>query len=608
MEIALPLVALSGLYLINKQPKDDMKPKSKESFQNQVKRTGLPNTDIPNKNFPSEYPIVSAELDQTSQLSNNNKFESPGGVYTDKYFNPNMNPTIVNPAAPTMPGAAPYQYQSLTGEKVDSTYFQHNNMVPFFGSNIRTRHTDDKSTESVLDNMNGSGSQLFSKREQSPMFSPHDNLQWAHGTPNTSDFIQSRMNVGMRMANVKPFEEQRVAPGLGLGYTTEGSGGFNSGMAMRDQWVDRGVDELRVANKQKSSGHLLLGYEGPATSRVQQLGSIGKVEKNRVDTTWEVGPEHFFTTTGIEKRPMLHAIPIDRHVSRPETTTSYTGIAHAATDATYVPGEYMPSTNIELGEVPFGVATATGKGFAAQGDFEAMAKRAYPNNRSSNKQGEYYGIMGGAIGAVVAPLLDVLRPSRKENAVGNLRPYQNAKAPVSGSYLFNPADRLPTTIRETTENSKFHLNVNANQLGGAYQVTENQPTTTSRQTTGDIFYMGNAGAGEGVRRQRNYEAEYNQRNNDVKASTIQGYMVQGNMSLMNGNVNMKTKPKENIMKNNREIAPTMPSQTPDIANFGALQGSSGLYQGAQLDRADPSLMSALQSNPYALSVTNAFGR
>jgi hypothetical protein len=236
-----------------------------------------------------------------------------------------------------------------------------------------------------------------------------------------------------------------------------------------------------------------------------------------------------------------------------------------------------------------------------------MAKRAYPNNRSSNKSGEYYGAMGGAIGAVVAPLLDVLRPSRKENTVGNLRPYQNAKAPVAGSYLFNPADRLPTTIRETTENSKFHLNVNANQLGGAYQVTAHQPTTTARQTTEDVFYMGNAGAGEGVRRQRNYEAEYNQRNNDVKASTIQGYMVKGNMNLLNGNVNMKSKPKETTMKNTREIAPTMPSQTPDIANFGMLQGSSGLYQGASLDRTDPSLLSALKSNPYALSVENAFG-
>lgn len=603
MEIALPLVALSGLYLINKQPE------KKESFQNQGKRNNeiLPNTDIPNRNYPTEYPIVSAELDRTSALSNNNKIDLASGVYTDKYFNPNQNTSIVNPAAPDVKGATPYQYQSLAGDTVDSTYFQHNNMVPFFGSTVRTRHTDDKtSSESVLDNMNGSGSQLFSKREQSPMFSPHDNLQWANGTPSTSDFIQSRMNVGMRMANVKPFEEQRVAPGLGLGYTTEGAGGFNSGMAMRDQWVDRGVDELRVANKQKASGIMLLGHEGPAMSKITNRGSIGKVEKNRVDRDWEMGPERLFTTTGIEKGPMLHSIPIDRHVSRPETTTSYTGGAGYSTDATYVPGEYMPSTNIELGEVPFGVATATGKGFAANGDYESMAKRAYPNNRTSNKQGEYYGIMGGAIGAVVAPLLDVLRPSRKENVIGNLRPYQNAKSSVPNSYIFNPADRLPTTMRETTENSKFHLNVNANQNGGAYLATGHQAAHTERETTDDVFYMGNAGAGEGVRRQRNYEAEYNQHNNDIKSSTIQGYMVQGNMSLMNANMNMKSKPKEHIMKNNREVAPTMPYQTPDIANFGMLQGNSGLYQGAQLDRTDPSLLTALKSNPYALSVTNAF--
>jgi len=32
---------------------------------------------------------------------------------------------------------------------------------------------------------------------------------------------------------------------------------------------------------------------------------------------------------------------------------------------------------------------------------------------------------------VVAPLLDELRPSRKENAIGTMRPYQNAHTGIS---------------------------------------------------------------------------------------------------------------------------------------------------------------------------------
>jgi hypothetical protein len=73
--------------------------------------------------------------------------------------------------------------------------------------------------------------------------------------------------------------------------------------------------------------------------------------------------------------------------------------------------------------------------------------RKYTNNRSTANVDDYFGIVGGALGAVVAPLLDVLRPSKKQNTVGTLRPYQNAGTRVPQSYLFNPADRPGATIR-----------------------------------------------------------------------------------------------------------------------------------------------------------------
>jgi hypothetical protein len=605
MELGIPLLALGSLYVINNQSKKPVT-NSNESFQN---KNGLPNTNIPNRNYPDEFPIVSTETDQTSKLSHDNKFDSPY-VYTDKYFNPRVNPDIVNTQIP-MNGqtakssdAAASTYYSLTGQQVDSGYFQHNNMVPFFGSNLRSRQVDANSNESVLDNMNGSGSQNYNKKEQSPLFAPAENNQWANGAPINTDFYQSRVNVGSRMANVKPFAEEHVGPGLGLGYTSQGSGGFNSGMAMRDQWLDKDVDGLRVANKPKASGLGLYGHEGPAMSRVTHLGSIGQQEKNRPDTVFEMSEDRWFTTTGAEKAPMLHAIPIDRNVTRPETTTDYVGGAGLASATTYVPGQYMPSTNIELGAVPVAGANAGGRQYANDGDYGIKSKRAYPNNRSANQQDDYFGAVGGAFGAAVAPLLDILRPSRKENTIGTLRPYQNPRSEVAQSYIFNPADRPSTTIRETTENSKFHLNVNANQRGGAYDVTDHQAIENNRQNTSDFYYAGGAAAGSGTRETRAYNAEYNQRNNDVKSSTIQGRMVKGNMSLMNGDVNMQTNTnRDAYMKNNRSVAPTMPYQAPDVAAMGRVAGNGGssLYSNIQLDRSNPEILSALSGNPYAIN-------
>ena len=127
MELAIPGVALGLLYVVSNQNKKN------ENFTN--KQNKLPNTDLPNRNYPSEYPVISNETDQTSQLSTVNRFDNTG-VYTDKYFNQNSVSNIVNSFNPTNSQS---NYYSLTGEKVDRSYFEHNNMVPFFGSNIRSR-------------------------------------------------------------------------------------------------------------------------------------------------------------------------------------------------------------------------------------------------------------------------------------------------------------------------------------------------------------------------------------------------------------------------------------------------------------------------------------
>jgi hypothetical protein len=614
MELAVPLVALTGLYFVNKQSKRERSVNDYEGFANQTPNPNyLPNTNLPNRNYPNEFPIVSPDIDQTNRLSKNNKFDSPH-VYTDKYFNTNSenslirnSGTIISNGVDTNAGGSA-KYTSLTGEQVDSSYFQHVNMVPFFGGSVRTTNPNAQRNESILDNMNGSGSQLFTKQEQSPLFSPHENLQWAYGAPNTNDFYQSRVNPSARMANVKPFAEERVAPGLGLGYTTEGAGGFNSGVMMRDHWVDKNVDDLRVANKPKSSGHMLIGHEGPANSFIKSISTseqMGIMEKHRPERAFERGHEQLMPTTGIQKAPTLHSIPVFHDQSRAETAVSYSGGATAvgAGSSNYVTGEYMPSKNIALGEVPMAVANANGRNYATDGDYGVKSKMAYPNNRTANEQNNYFGVVGGAIGAVVAPLLDALRPSRKENTIGTLRPYQNPKSEVAQSYIFNPADRMAPTIRETTENSKFHLNVNSNQLGGAYKVSEQQPANTYRQYTDDFFYAGNAGATDGTKQPRPYDAEYRQRNNDIKSSTIQGYMVQGNMGLMNSNINMSGKARETPLKNNRSVAPSMPYQSPDASTFGKLQGTNSLYSNIQLDRNDPGILDSLKGNPFALSVT-----
>jgi len=475
-------------------------------------------------------------------------------------------------------------------------------MVPYFGSRIRSMPNAD-TCESMLDNMTGAGSQTIDKKEQSPLFSPGTDLGWATGTPNVSDFMQSRVNPSMKISNVKPFEEIRVAPGLGLGYTTDGAGGFNSGMMGRELWSERTVDELRAANNPKNS-FMLVGHEGPADSYMKNRGMIGNVEKNRQDTAFEMGADRLFTTTGMEKGRSIFAEPIDRPTTRTETTASYAGGASSAHNGTLITGEYMASKHIDLGSTPFAPASAVGKSAAAENDYGVKTKMAYHNNRTHNNNtntNSYFGVAGGVIGEAVAPLLDMLRPSRKENTVGNIRPYQNARGPVNASYVFNPTDTLPTTMREMTEKSKNHLNINANQNGGGYLIAEQQGVHTTRQDTSDYYYSGNSSAAPGTTNMPTFSAERNQRNNDIKASTIDGRMVPGNMKLMNGDITMRVKNRDDVMKNKRSnvATPTNP-QTPSINNMGRLQGKDTSYKNVNNNRNTADITDSLKGNPYAL--------
>jgi len=214
-------------------------------------------------------------------------------------------------------------------------------------------------------------------------------------------------------------------------------------------------------------------------------------------------------------------------------------------------------------------------------------------------------LVSGSLGAVVAPLLDALRPSRRQNVIGTLRPYQNPGTRVSESYIFNPADRLPTTIRETTESSKYHHNVNANQLGGAYQITGHQAPHTYRQDTVDFYYAGGASATGSTRQTPSYEAVYNQRNNEVKQELLNGHTPKGGMALLNGDVNVRQASRDHALINRRAVIGDMPYQSPGIDNMGRVAGQTNeLYSGIHMDRNSPDIMNALDSNPFVVNYKN----
>jgi Family of unknown function (DUF5899) len=623
MEIAVPLVALSSLYLISNQntsPKPAPMQKRMEGFQTYTTPEGknLPNTNVPDKNYSEN--LRNVGLDRTAELSVINSY-TPGVTPTDKYFIQGENGYV--PADNTVAQNRSRVYRSLTGDEVTIDGFAHNNMTPYFGGKIRGATADANVHEGILDAYSGAGSQIITKTEQSPLFSPNENTQYAYGAPINTDFIQNRFsNVASQSMNgVRPFEQQQVGPGLGLDPNDPANGGFNSGMQARDYWRDKTVDELRVKSNPKASEYGLLGYEGAPMhynpSNISTAG-IGAFEKNRPDRHFEMSQDRYFRTTGVAQSAPINdqlaiaAEIVEKHVTRPETTTNYGGIAGAVgTEASYTVGEYMEPHAKQLSSPNVPAAARIGAADPREGDYSLKSNTAYTNNRSANAPtaggDNYFSAVstGSAIGAMIAPLLDILRPNRREDTQNNLRAYENPRGPIPNSYIYNPADQPAPTIRQTTENSRNLNLVNRNQEGGAYLVTPQQVADTYRafQTTS---YVGGAAAVDS-RATRNYDAEYGQRNNNLKPSTLTSYTPAGNMGLFNSDTNLSTIRNDSFQKNNRSLAPTYgPSLTVGAAEYGMLSGTTErLSSTIELDRNTSDVMGqVLRQNPYTTSYMN----
>jgi len=608
MEIAIPLIALGGMYVVSNQKNkscDDNENKStnkntrnqplkKESFVNMgAKPNYLPNTNIPPQNFPVSN--INQLVSTTQEYSNPN-------VATDKYFDQNVYENRVRHNESV--GNNPQHIYSLTGNYLDSAQFKHNNMVPFNGGKVKGNTYHANTAETILDNMIGTGSQTIKKIEQAPLFKPQENMSWAYGMPNESDFFQSRQMPSSINNNVKPFDSVFVGPGLDKGYSVDGTGGYNSGMEARDKWLPYTVDQLRVATNPKLE-YELINHEGPAESYIKNLGIQGRVEKQRPDTFFINTQDRWFTTTGATKGETLRPIQETGIIKRNDVLSNYRGPAGATEmQAGYAPENFEPSKRIALPAMAVNHSTAVGKGPSNDGEQFIKSFTNYENNRTTTSQPDT--LRSGfsrAVGAVIAPIMDILRPSRKEETVQNVRIFGEAGTTVPNGYVINMNDTTPTTIKETTLYSQsFNIN---NQTDGPYVNNYTSPDLTQRDTT-SCDYIGSAGGAASQYGDRNYDADYRQHNNDIKSSTIGNRPNQGGTQIFNQQMHVNiSRQDENKFDGRMGIPGNVVTATPSVTNYGSIRMPQYYNECINCDRIQPEILDAFRSNPYTFSLTSS---
>ena len=543
MELFIPMAALGGLYVLSNR---------KEAFENKQDK------------------VTSEELSV-------NHYHNPHQV-TDKYFKPKEE-------------TSSHFMVDMAGRDINLDNFTSNNMVPYFKSE-KNMNGMAMIAEQHLDAMSGAGSLHKVKKEVAPLFKPQENIQWANGSPNQTDFYRSRVNPGMKISNVKPFEEQRVGPGLNQGFGISGSGGFNSGMEARDTWKDKTVDQLRVVTNPKET-YELNGLEGPAHTLVKSLGFEGKMEKHLPDKFFINSPERYFTTTGIEKAPTVRAIQPDTVEHRQMTTREYTGVAGggAVTEQSQR-GLYREDNRQQLGTVEI-----TPAGGVPQNNLQGITESYHmlTNNRSIQNEG-IFGAVKGVVSAITAPITDMLRPSRKEDVIGAYRVVGNPTSSVPSNAVFNPTDRLATTTKETTTYSPFEMGQRPFDptRNDVVKIAQYQPVENQRDTTNTSYI----GPGRGSLATTSYDARqtvFANREADDRTPN-------GNATFFNSSMNVQS----NDMKTSTHVpymnpASSFNSFTPSMDRFGEVRTVSSY---AEPNRMEPSLLDAFKKNPYTHSLSS----
>ena len=622
MEIAIPLVALGGMYVISNQNKNNslnevkngvkngvknkMIKDKKENFNNMGIRTNLgvtkaetesplsnylPNTNVP----PQNYPI----MNNKELVDNVQEYPNPN-VATDKYFNQNVYEQKQRDGISI--GYDIQQIYSLTGDYLSSKEFMHNNMVPFTNSKPFGQTYNNNNAETILDNYVGNGSQIIKKIEQAPLFKPQENVQWAFGMPDMSDFYQSRQNPVNRNNMVKPFESVRVGPGLDKGYSSAGSHGFNAGMEARDKWLPKTVDELRVSTNPKQE-YTLDSLQGPAQAVIKNVGIEGRVEKYRPDTFFINTQDRWLTTTGAEKAGRMVAEEIQKTSNRNETTTYQHGTPNAILKtASYVPKKYEEPKRNQLEGFDVGPSKTKGTGPSDDLQLQLNSHVNYANNRAVNLQPEVFGSgFSRAIGAAIAPVMDILKPSRKEEYSCNIRVFGNIGGEVPGNYVSNIGDVPTTTIKETTLYKPNGYVGNQTDNAG-YLVNDQQPIANQRDTVNHDSLLGMSSRYGN----RQYDSVYRQTNNEAKEKSIAGRMNQGNAKQYNTNINVTLSKLDSDRENNRLWAPqSVIPNGPSVQTYGKANMPQYYDNCIGCDRIAPDLLNAFKENPYTHSLTNA---
>jgi len=367
---------------------------------------------------------------------------------------------------------------NLADVNMSPSEFVHNNMVPFFRGASTKQNIDPSSNKSLLEQYTGVSNSLHPKKhEREPLFGVHKDISYVNGAPDKTAEMRKFISEPIVRNNTLPFNQVRVGPGINAGFTSTPKGGFQQ-FDVQDAVRPKTVDELRVKTNPKETynGRIIDGQKG------SMRGKIGAVNKNHVDTYYENSSDRYLKTTGAYLKPTQHGAVNLKDTSRQSTSVSYTGGAFSAKNQT-IRSDVRPSSKQELGPSQLGAASLVNKGKGSQFDYGKKNILVYSNERDVTSTKTYQGNITSVVKAIVSPLQDIFRATKKEYMVDAPREFGSVQAQIpSKAPVYDPNDTARTTIKETLIQEAEKLN-----FKGASKITvyckDDVARTTIKEST-----------------------------------------------------------------------------------------------------------------------------
>lgn len=354
-----------------------------------------------------------------------------------------------------------YVISPLSGQKIPSNEFKHNNMQPFFGGRIKQNIAPQANT-SILDSYNGNGSTQIKKREVENMFetsrAPYGN---PFGMEDNTEFFQSRITSQAPISRdgERPFEPTYVGSGIGEKFGFAGKGGYQQ-LEINEIMRPKDTNNLRVLSNPKETYNTPMVPGGHFVGTAANTSDVGEMRKYKPDTFYiDESGERFFVTTGDLIKERVRSVQVLPHTARPETSVEYEGIASSQDfGESYVTGSYRMPMNQQFGGAGYRNADMTSyytKDMdAPEADYGKSSYEIRPNERNETSERVMaLNPVPADNGLVTSHYTDDARPTRRGETTGNIRmtgtPISFAeRAPAIT--VWDPKDIARTTVKETT--------------------------------------------------------------------------------------------------------------------------------------------------------------